>query len=86
MINMAPERTIAVSRFKAECLGLLDEVAASGQPIIVTKRGKPVARVVPLEPAPSLLGSVTQLVSDEELIAPLGVGWDVERGWDFDDE
>ncbi len=86
MIIMAPERKIAASRFKAECLGLLDEVAASGQPIVVTKRGKPVARVVPVEPAPSLLGSVAQLVSADELTEPLGLEWDVERGWELDGE
>jgi prevent-host-death family protein len=39
------ERQISATEFKAKCLGLLDEVAASGQPLVVTKRGKPVARV-----------------------------------------
>lgn len=70
------ERTIAASRFKAQCLALLDEVAESGQPIIVTKHGKPVARLEPVEPPPSLVGSVTFLVSDEELIAPLFPDWE----------
>lgn len=67
------ERTISASRFKAQCLALLDEVAETGEAIVVTKRGKPVARVMPLEsPYPeSLVGTVTYLVSDEELIAPL---------------
>ena len=69
-------RTIAAGKFKAECLALLDEVAASGEEIIVTKRGKPVARVLPLEPPDSLKGSVTYLVSDEELMAPLWDNWD----------
>jgi len=41
------ERTISASRFKAQCLALLDEVAESGQALVVTKRGKPVARVEP---------------------------------------
>lgn len=65
------ERTISASRFKAQCLALLDEVAESGQALVVTKRGKPVARVEPVEPPESLEGSVTFLVSDEEFIAPL---------------
>ena len=69
-------RTIPAGKFKAECLALLDEVAASGEEIIVTKRGKPVARVLPLEPPDSLKGSVTYLVSDEELMAPLWDNWD----------
>ena len=74
------ERTISASRFKAQCLALLDEVAASGETIVITKRGKPVARVAPLEPPKSLIGSVTYLVSDEELIAPIDVEWDAEAG------
>jgi len=65
------ERTISASRFKAQCLALLDEVAESGQALVVTKRGKPVARVEPLAPPESLEGSVTFLVSDDEFIAPL---------------
>ena len=64
-------RTIPASRFKAQCLALLDEVAETGEAIIVTKRGRPVAQITPVEPPDSLRGSVTYLVSDEELIAPL---------------
>ena len=69
-------RTIPATRFKAECLQLLDEVADSGETIVVTKRGKPVARLLPLEPPESLEGSVTFLVDDEEFIAPLCPDWD----------
>ncbi len=72
--------TISATQFKARCLALLDEVAESGQPLVVTKHGKPVARVEPLQPAPSLRGSVTYLVSDEELIAPLLIEWDATKG------
>lgn len=39
--------TIAISKFKATCLAVLDEVARSGEPILITKRGKPIAEVVP---------------------------------------
>ena len=45
---------------------------------MITKRGKPVARVTPVEEPPSLRGSVKFLVSGEELIAPLGDVWDAE--------
>ncbi len=64
-------RTIPATRFKAESLKLLDDVAGSGETIVVTKRGKPVARLLPLVPPESLEGSVTFLVDDEEFIAPL---------------
>lgn len=69
-------RTVPAGKFKAECLALLDEVAQTGETIVVTKRGKPVARVLPLEPPKSLKGTVTYLVSAEELIAPLWDDWD----------
>lgn len=65
------------SEFKARCLAVLDEIQQTGRELTITKRGKPVAKVVPVEPAPSLRGSVTQLVSDEELIAPLDEDWKV---------
>jgi len=73
-------RFIAVSKFKAECLDLLREVADTGEEIIVTKRGKPVARLVPVEAPTTLPGTVTYLVSDEELIEPTEDRWEVGAG------
>lgn len=40
---------INAAEFKAKCLKLLDQVAATHEPLIITKRGKPVARLVPIE-------------------------------------
>lgn len=74
------ERVISATQFKAGCLALLDDVAESGEILVITKHGRPVARVMPVEPPPSLVGSVTFLVSDEELIAPLDVEWDAVKG------
>jgi len=70
-------KTISASKFKAQCLALLDDVDESGGEIVVTKRGRPVAKVVPVDGdrGESMQGSVTQLVSDEELIAPIE-DWD----------
>jgi prevent-host-death family protein len=76
MTMVMKSREVNAARFKAECLALLDDVAATGQPIVVTKRGKPVAQVVPVEEAPSLAGSVKILVPEEELLAPIDVEWD----------
>lgn len=44
-------QTIPAGEFKAKCLRLLDEVQQRQKEIIVTKRGKPVARLVPVKPA-----------------------------------
>jgi prevent-host-death family protein len=38
-------KEIPITQFKAKCLGLLDQVAKSGQPLVITKRGKPLAKV-----------------------------------------
>lgn len=67
-------RTIPASKFKARCLALLDEIEATHQPIVVTKRGRPVARIVPIEGAesPSLLGSV---VEQHDLLGPIDDTW-----------
>ena len=44
-------RTVQAGQFKAKCLALMDEVQATGQPLIVTKRGKHVVRITPIEHA-----------------------------------
>ena len=41
-------RTVAASEFKATCLALLERVQKTGKPIIVTKRGRPLAKIAPL--------------------------------------
>jgi prevent-host-death family protein len=41
-------RQIAAGEFKAKCLGVLDEVQNTGQHVVITKRGKPVAKIVPI--------------------------------------
>lgn len=69
---------MSASAFKARCLAVLDEVARTGRPVVVTKRGKPVARVSAVEPPPSLRGTLTYLVDDDELIAPIDVEWNAE--------
>jgi prevent-host-death family protein len=54
----AARNYISVSEFKARCLALLDEVSSSHQMLIITKFGKPIAKVSPIEKTkPALLGS-----------------------------
>ncbi|MBA2464819.1 MAG: type II toxin-antitoxin system Phd/YefM family antitoxin [Nocardioidaceae bacterium] len=73
---MNGEREVNASTFKAECLGLLDEVAETGSALVITKRGRPVARVVAVEDPPSLRGSVGFAVSDDELVEPIDAAWE----------
>lgn len=42
-------RTMAIGEFRAKCLVVMAEVNATGHPVLVTKRGRPLARVFPLE-------------------------------------
>jgi prevent-host-death family protein len=44
-------KTMAAGAFKAKCLKVMDEVQAKRESIIITKRGKPVAKLVPVERA-----------------------------------
>lgn len=79
-------RKIAASKFKATCLALIDRVAENGEPIEITKRGKPLARLVAVRsgraPGRSIFGvskrHVLYLAPDEELLST-GEVWDAER-------
>ena len=42
-------RKIAAGEFKARCLALMEDVRSTREPIVITKRGKPVAKLVPVE-------------------------------------
>lgn len=65
-------RTIAAAKFKADCLSLLDEVERSRTELVVTKRGRPVARVVPL----ALKKSVRQRAKiTGDLLASVDAEW-----------
>jgi prevent-host-death family protein len=46
------DKSIAAGEFKAKCLHLLDEVAKLRAPLVITKRGKPVAKLVPIDDEP----------------------------------
>ncbi len=73
------DRLVSASDFKARCLALLDRVAETGERIVVTKHGKAVAMVTPLDadrkPRP-LLGSVTFLTDREEDLFSTGERWE----------
>lgn len=74
---MKPVRSVAAVVFKAKCLALLDEVAESRLPLVVTKRGRPVARVVPIAAAPkaSLKGT---LLAQRDIVSPIDDAWEAD--------
>ena len=74
---------ISAGEFKAKCLKLMDNVARTHEPVLITKHGKPVAMMVPVPPAPtaSLFGYMagTAIVRGD-IVAPVDVEWEAESG------
>jgi prevent-host-death family protein len=71
-------KTIAATEFKARCLKLIEEVRKTGLPVVVTKRGVPIVRILPAErPDPDLEGTVLFEADD---ITTTGVDWEADRG------
>ncbi|MDP1650195.1 MAG: type II toxin-antitoxin system prevent-host-death family antitoxin [Rubrivivax sp.] len=76
---MMEDASIPAGEFKARCLQLLDTVAASGEPLTITKRGRPVARLVPLPAAGALFGALAGSVREQQdLVAPLDETWEAD--------
>jgi prevent-host-death family protein len=75
---MSKKRLMAAGRFKAECLAVLDRVAETGEPVVVTKRGRPVAEVVPVRTRrlPSLRGSAR---THGDIVGPILGRWNIDR-------
>jgi prevent-host-death family protein len=76
-------REINASEFKAKCLSILDEVAQTGQPVTILKRGRPIAQLIPpvprlgRYPQEALVGTV-QIHGD--IVGPVlpAETWDIE--------
>ena len=72
-------KTLAAGKFKDVCLQTLNEVASTRRPVVITKRGQPVAKLVPITApgrARSLAGSIVAETGD-----PFSTGevWDADR-------
>lgn len=73
-------KTVMASEFKSKCLKIMDEVAATGEEVIVTKNGKPVGKFVPYASKPKSLRGLHAglLQADDDLVAPTGEAWEAE--------
>ena len=68
-------KTIGAAKFKAECLALLDDLEPDG--LVITKRGKPVARLLPFDRQHAeLIGSLRDKVEIRGDILSTGIEWD----------
>ena len=76
-------RYMRASTFKARCLSIMNDVQATGEPVIVTKRGKPVVKVVPAESEKNtIFGFMTgkfKIVGDIEAPAIPPKNWNRRR-------
>jgi prevent-host-death family protein len=80
-IAMAKTRTIAAGEFKARCLKLMDEVNESGEELVVTKRGKPVVKLVPVRPkGKSFFGAMKGTATVHgDIIGPFFEDWEMKE-------
>jgi prevent-host-death family protein len=70
-------REIPAAKFKEQCLALLEEVDPDG--IVITKRGKPIAKLIPLgTDSASLIGSLRGKLKIKGDIMSTGVKWHAE--------
>lgn len=73
---------IAAGQFKSQCLKLMDEVQRSREEIVITKHGRPVAKLVPIEEKPpksilGYMGDSIELVGD--ILCPIDEVWTADE-------
>ncbi len=72
-------KTIKASEFKAKCLGLMDQVADTGQELIITKNQKPVAKLSPYYKPPKTLFGIDKgkIKITGDIVKPIETDWKV---------
>ncbi len=76
MIKFAHMEEMAISRFKATCLAVMERVRRTRQPVLVTRFGEPVAEIVPPSPPPrpkawlGCMADTAEIVGD--VVSPAG--------------
>ena len=79
---MDVSRQIPAAQFKQHCLSLMDDLATSGGEFIITKHGRPVCRLVPLnlQSKKSRFGRMKgKITFHGDITAPTGESWDIEK-------
>lgn len=76
-------KTMPASKFKAQCLSVMDEVQATRQPVVITKKGRPVAKLIAADTKPrDIIGCLrgqVQIVGD--IVSPVvpAEDWEIYR-------
>jgi prevent-host-death family protein len=68
--------TMQASSFKARCLAVLDEVERTHSSVVITKHGRAVARLVPIDDMRPTMGSVTLMGAQDDEYFSTGESWD----------
>lgn len=80
---MTLKNTIGAGQFKAQCLKLIDKVNKTKEPLIIMKRGKPLAKLVPFEDDKetyNLFGYLKDsVVISSDIVEGTGEIWDAEK-------
>ncbi len=74
-------KEVKVSEFKARCLQIMDEVAETREPVVITKHGKPLCQLTPYRPKPPTLFAVSKetLIIQGDIISPIDVEWEAQQ-------
>ena len=74
---MKPEKLVTATQFKARCLSLLESVRRTRQPLLVTRRGKPIAKISPPSACTAALYALKgSVLRQKDLVSPLPGAWD----------
>ena len=75
-------KEVDISEFRAKCLAILEEVRKTGQPIRVTRHGKPLAEVVPFSPVPNRANWIGSMKGKMEIIGDIVSPANDEDEWE----
>ena len=73
------QRTVPAAQFKNSCLKLMEDVRKHRTSITVTKRGKPLVRVIPISEPPRRASLIGTIIYEADDIFSTGESWDADR-------
>ena len=74
--------TVSISKFKATCLARLDKVKRTGQPLLITRRGEPIAEVVSPSPTKAVSGWLGSLQSTGRIVGDIVAPATTAEDWE----
>ena len=71
------QTAIAAGEFKAKCLQLLNDVAEQRGTLVITKHGKPVAKLIPVAPEQRVFGALKgSVIEEQDIVSPINADWE----------